>query len=95
LLESIQIEDKAERQAVHGAIRYMLHIVDFLADAGLDYRGQSVKYMGWASLLVVKAAREGIPLVAFTTERDPPTCMWSFVERLRDGRVTWEKDKFA
>lgn len=79
-------------QTEHLFCSYILNILEGL---GLAWRGQSIKNNGWSVLLVLKVARDGIPLVGFITERTTTDCMRVALTRLREDRMTWTKDKFA
>ena len=46
-------------------------------------------------LLVVKSTDNGIPQVAYTTEKTPRGCIVSFGRRYLEGRVVWHPDKYA
>lgn len=74
---------------------FSTYIVNLLEDRGLHWRGQSVKNQGWSVLLVVKVARDSLPLVGFFTERTTTHCMRLFLKKLAEGTINWQKDKFA
>lgn len=94
-LEKLDEVGPLSREDVRTWFLFHEYSVNLLADEGLVIRGTSFKDRGWSHLLVVKVAREGIPLVGFFTERSPTTCMRAFLKMLRDGRVEWREDKFV
>lgn len=74
---------------------YVYYLANLLEPHGMVWRGESVKNLGWAVMLVVKVARDGVPLVAFVTERGTTDCMRVFLRQLSQGHVNWVPDKFA
>jgi hypothetical protein len=84
-----------EKEDVQAGLLFLFHLVDFLDECGYEYRGHNIKYMGWQTLLVVKATLEGTPLVAFVNERSTTRCMRIFCRKLVEKRVTWQEDRFA
>lgn len=74
---------------------WFTRLVNVFEDQGWFYRGASIKYQGWSTLLVVKAARQGIPYVVFITERTTTDCMRVFRRLWSENRVEWREDKFG
>ena len=85
--------DLAEELAVEHL--FCSYILNFLEHHGLGYRGQSIKYQGWSTLLVLKVVKDDLPYVGFFTERTTTRCMGLAVRKIGEGTVNWQKDKFA
>lgn len=94
-LEALSLEGVLPREDVRIWAWWFYRMVNVLSELGLTYRGTSIKYQGWSTLLVVKVAREIQPLVVFITERDTTCCMRTFERLLDEGRVEWKTDRFA
>jgi len=75
--------------------RWCEHLVNILEGLGYFYRGESWKYQGWSTLLVLKVARDGVPLVVFYTERNTTACMRGLLKQLDEGSAQFRKDQFA
>jgi hypothetical protein len=75
--------------------KWHTQLVNLLESIGYYYRGESFKDQGWSTLLVLKVAREGTPLVAFVTERTPTDCMRVCLDLIEGGRVGWREDRFS
>jgi hypothetical protein len=95
VIATLPTEGPLTRDEVRTWAYWMLLLVNLLDAEGLYYRGESFKSQGWATLLVVKVARDGIPLVAFVTERTPTACMGVFLRQLEERRVEWRDDRFG
>lgn len=95
VLESIPEEGPLQREQVRIWARWELHLVNQLEQRGFYYRGESVKDQGWSTLLVVKVAHEGTPLVVFVTERTPTDCRRAFLRMMDEGRLEFREDKFG
>lgn len=94
-LERLPESGPVTREDVIVWARWHMMLVNCFEEVGWVYRGESFKDQGWATLLVVKGAHEGTPLVAFVTERTPTDCMKVFLRQMDEGRVEWREDKFA
>lgn len=70
-------------------------LINLLEDKGLAWRGHSFKNQGWATLLVMKVAREGVPQVGFFTEQTTTGCVRVFLRKLAEGSIPWKRDQFA
>lgn len=95
VLEKLPLEGPLTKEDVKIWWRWNVHLVNVLEAAGYYYRGESWKYQGWATLLVLKVVLDGVPLVAFYTERTPTACMRVALKNLDAGTVGWTNDKFA
>ncbi|MCK4626720.1 MAG: hypothetical protein KAV00_15510 [Phycisphaerae bacterium] len=84
-----------EEQDVKAGLLFVFHPEDLLSKFGCEYKGHNVASLGWCYRLIIKVVMDGIPLVAFINEGTPTRCMRVFVRKLEEGRVTWQKDKYA
>lgn len=82
---------KREHLAFHYFFERLLRIED---QNGWSIDGCSFSQRGLNTLLVVKATREGTPLVAFVTEKTHTGCVVAFSRLWLSERVTWHPDKF-
>jgi len=89
------IREFERKEDVRAMFLFALFMVNFLGSKGYEYRGHNIKYLGWQSLLVVKASAGDTPLVAFVNERTPISCMRVFCRKFEEDRVSWQADKFA
>lgn len=94
-LKAFPEEGALTRSEVAVWARWHLGIVNQMEATGWQYRGMTLKYQGWKSLLVVKATHEGTPYVAFITERDTTACMRAYMRMFDQDRVKWKKDQFG
>lgn len=94
-LETLPLEGPLTKKEVSVWARWHLLLVNLLEAVGYFYRGESFKAQGWSTLLVLKAAREGTPLVVFVTERTPTDCMRVCLKMIEEGRVPWREDRFG
>jgi len=94
-LAKLEEEGPLPREDVKTWWRWIVHIVNILEAMGLHYRGESIKNQGWATLLVLKVARDGVPLVVFCTERDTTACMRRVLRELDAGTIQFREDKYA
>ena len=94
-LETLPAEAVLAREDIATWAHWMCVLVNEFEEEGLVYRGMSVNYRGWSTLLVVKVARDMTPLVAFVTERDTTGCMRTFLRMFAERRVEWKEDKFG
>lgn len=95
VLAKIPEEGPLPREDVKTWWRWIVHLVNILEAMGYHYRGESLKDQGWATLLVLKVAKDGVPLVAFITERDTTSCMRRVLRELDAGGCSWREDKYA
>jgi len=94
-LEQWPAEGPVTRAEVSVWAWWFLVMVNVLEEQGLFYRGASIRYQGWSTLLVVKVARGNTPLIAFITERNTTDCMRVFKRLLDENRAEWREDKFG
>jgi hypothetical protein len=94
-LELLPEEGPLTRTEVETWARWHLTLVNCFEQRQWTYRGASIRYDGWATLLVVKGAHEGTPYVCFVTERTTTDCMRVFLRMMDEGRVEWKEDKFG
>ena len=94
-LEGIPEDGPVTRAEVETWSWWSHRLVNVLEEAGWFYRGESVKYQGWSTLLVVKGAKDGTPYVVFITERTTTDCMRVFRKQFEENRVNWVPDKFG
>lgn len=83
---------KADMLALTYFFDTILHITD---QNGWTVTGCSVSQRGLNTLLVVKATHDGIPLVAYCTEKFPTGCVRTFARMYLQDRVKWHPDRFA
>jgi len=95
VLQCVPVDGPLPREHVRIWWRWHDMLVNLLQASGVFYRGESIKNQGWATLLVVKGAVDGTPVVAFVTERTPTDCMRVFLRQVDERRVEWKEDKFA
>jgi len=77
------------------ALHYFHNVLMCVTDQnGWTIDGCSLSPRGLNTLLVVKAIHDGIPLVAFCTEKFPIGCIRTFCRMYLEGRVKWHQDKF-
>jgi len=91
----LQEDGPLPREEVLTMWLYESQIVNLLEAKGMHYRGESVKDQGWATLTVLKVAREGIPYVVFVTERNRIGCMRVLLRQIEEERLELREDKFA
>lgn len=84
-----------DKQDVASILLFGFHIVDFLHNHGIEYRGHNLKNMGWATMLVLKVTIGETQLVGFVTEQNPAHCMRIAVRKIEENRMEWTTDKFA
>lgn len=61
---------------------------------GRSIEGCSFSQRGTHAMLVVRSTFDGLPQVAYTTEKNPTACVRTFCRMYLEGRVQWHKDKF-
>lgn len=94
-LDALPETGPCTRAEVWTLYRFSEYLVNFLERERLQWRGTSFKNNGWSVLMVMKVARDKVPLVAFITERSTRGCMRVFLRRLNEHAVNWVPDKFA
>ena len=94
ILETLPEKGPLDRDDVRVWHQYHTYLVNLLEQRGYAWRGESFKNQGWAVLLVVKAAREHVPVVAFITGADTTGCMRIFLRQLEEGLVEWRQDQY-
>lgn len=95
VVKTIPEEGPLERWEVDTWAWWMHVMVNCFEQRGWTYRGASIRYDGWSTLLVVKGAHEGTRYVVFLTERSTTHCMRAFRRQLEEGRVEWREDRFG
>lgn len=74
---------------------FFLYGENVFSQVGLSWRGCSFRQSMTTCLLVVKASRGDIPLVAFCTDRTPIGCVLAFCKNWHADKVAWTGDKYA
>lgn len=93
-LEDWTDERMITREQIHTLAMFNMYLVN-LADAdGWQYDGHSYKRSPYLDCLVVKATVDGIPSVVFTSAKTHMGCVKIFLRKLKDGALTWQKDKY-
>lgn len=95
MLDLFPDEGPITREEVETWAWWFTRMVNEFEERGWTYRGASIRYDGWSTLLVVKGRHEGTPYVVFVTERNTTHCMRVFRKMLDEGRVEWRQDKFG
>lgn len=73
---------------------FNLYLVNLASEDGWEYYGHSFKNSAPLAILVVKATMDGLPVVVFTSGRDPMGCIRIFIRKLEQGLLEWSADKF-
>jgi len=77
------------------ALDYFHNVLMCMTDQnGWSIQGCSFSEKGTNTMLCVKATEDGIPQVAFVTERFPTRCVIAFCRMWLENRVRWYPDKF-
>lgn len=88
-------KDPALEQALRSAFFFFYDIM--MKDVNDEYcvTGCSFSQRGLNTLLVLKAVVDGVPQVAFVTDKFPIDCVSSLGRQVRDGTLKWHLDRFA
>ena len=91
-----RVASDPEWQREHLAMHLMFESILNVEDVdGWSVHSLSLREKGLFFNLVVKATHDGIPLVAFVTDKRPTGCIVVFGRLWLEGRVKWYPDKFA
>lgn len=94
-LEKLPVEGPLPRDDVETWAWWNGRMVNVLEAADITYRGTSIRYNEWSTMMVVKVSMGDAPWVVFVTERDTTGCMRLFRRLLQEDRVKWKADQFA
>ena len=73
---------------------YLIYGENVLSQLGGSWDGCTIRQRDTQCLLVTKATFDGLPYVAFCSDRTPSRCVRSFVKQLSAGTVKWSRDKY-
>lgn len=82
------------REELRALAMFSKYIVNLAEAGGWRYDGHSYKESDFLGCLVVKATRDDIPQVVFTSARSYTTCVQVFVRKLEEGLLEWRKDRY-
>lgn len=83
------------RDQVETLAMFVMYLVNLAEHDGWTLRGYSWKEADYLGCLVVKATRDGVPLVAFTSAKTAINGMRIFLKKLEGDFVEWTKDKYG
>jgi hypothetical protein len=73
---------------------FSLYLVNLAEADGWEYSGHSYRTGSPMGTLVVKAYRDDIPLVVFTSGRTYISCVRMFLRKLDAGLLEWRDDQY-
>ncbi|MCK4627156.1 MAG: hypothetical protein KAV00_17725 [Phycisphaerae bacterium] len=82
------------RQELRAVTMFSVYLVNLLEGIGFYYYGHTYTQKGRIGCLVVKADREGTPLVVFSNARSYTRSVIVFLRRLDEDTLEWRKDKY-
>lgn len=92
--ESIREDARLEREL--RALYYFFYVIMMTGENfNIAVSGCHFSERGPNTMLVVKALVDGVPRVAFVTEKFPIGCVVTFGRQWLEDRVKWHVDKFA
>lgn len=80
---------------LYDLLAFSLYLRSILVNSGYTPTGHSFSQRNGQTLLALKAAQNGVPLVVFVTANDTIGCVRKFWDLWVHDRLTWVKDKYA
>lgn len=82
------------REELRALAMFSLYLVNLAEADGWEYVGHSFKRGAVMSTLVVKAIKDELPVVVFTSARGHTSCVVVFLRKLDAGVLEWRDDRF-
>lgn len=95
--EALQVwtdERFVSREQVRALAIFSMYLVNMAEEDGWTYCGHSFKVGVVMSCLVVKAYKDDLPLVVFTSARTYTGCVVTFLRKMAVGVLEWREDRF-
>lgn len=93
-LEGWTDERFVSRAELQNLAMFSMYIVNLAEEDGWGYAGHSWKESEHLGCLVVKADRDGIPQVVFTSARTYTEGIRVFLKKMDAGFLEWRDDKY-
>ena len=84
-----------ERRELEAMVWFLVYGQNVYSQVDRDWTGCTFRQGETTCLLVAKSRRQGIPEVAFCTDRNPTGCMVAFLKGWEGDTLRWYPDKYA
>lgn len=74
---------------------FFLYGQNVFSQIGHVWRGATFRQRETTCIMTVKGGQEGIPQVAYVTDRTPIDCVLTFAKKWHAGTVEWYEDRYA
>ncbi len=82
------------REQLRVVAMFTMYLVNLAEEDGWDLDGYSWKESAFMGCLVVKATKDELPVVVFTSAKTPISGMTVFLRKLEADCLEWVPDKF-
>lgn len=74
---------------------FFLYGENVFSEIGRTWRGATFRQQETMCLMCVKSGLDGIPQVAYVTDRTPIDCVVTFAKKWHKDTIEWNFDKYA